>query len=270
MDYLSINDIHSIQLNMLKKIDQFFKEHNIEYVLCAGTLLGAIRHQSFIPWDDDVDIALPRTDYMRLIDLMKNNTIDGIDLLTFLKNDKYRLPYAKMIDNTTVLKEKNTFDQKLGVYIDVFPIDGLPRNFIKRKLLITKCRFNFYMLYLQLQDKPTSKGIRGVINKIFLKPITKRASFKKYANNIDKAAKKTKYEDSQEFSIITHSILAKKTFKKEELFPTVSVPFGDTFLPVPKEWDKHLTKMYGDYMTPPPEDKRKGKHNIIVWKKENG
>ena len=263
---LSIDDIHVIQLEMLEKIDHFLNENHLNYFLCAGTLLGAIRHHGFIPWDDDVDIAMPRLDYNKLLSILSDRKIEGIRLLNYHKDTDYRLPFAKFIDESTVLKETGTYDQKLGVYIDVFPVDIIPEKKHVQKKLIRKCRFNFYMLYLQLQDKRKPFNLRQLINEVILKPVAKRKSFKYYSEIIDTYAQSAADSASDTYCILAHSILAKNDFEKDELFPTKLIPFGDLMLPVPNQSDMYLKKLYGDYMTPPPEEARKGKHNVEAWK----
>ena len=124
MKELSKNEIKTIQLDILQSIHQFCETNNIRYSLAYGTLLGAIRHKGYIPWDDDIDVMMPRPDYERFIQNYPNFCDRNI-VQTYNNDNSYYLWCAKVYDNRT---EQITFPTRSGVCVDVFPIDGLPDN----------------------------------------------------------------------------------------------------------------------------------------------
>lgn len=123
---LSSEEIKQIELNLLLKLDEICKKYKLRYYLCGGTLLGAVRHKGFIPWDDDIDVLMPREDFEKLLRLEKAETrYGGKDC--FLKSGNSIYPFIKLINTNTVLKEKYLSEEfTTGIWIDIFPLDGMP------------------------------------------------------------------------------------------------------------------------------------------------
>ena len=129
MNELTLDELKKIEFDILKHFDAFCKEHNIRYYLAFGTLLGAIRYKKFIPWDDDIDLLVPREDYDRLIRLFRDS--ERYQLFAFEKNSNFHYPFAKLCDMTT-RKEQTIYKNrgvKLGVEIDIFPLDGIGEDY---------------------------------------------------------------------------------------------------------------------------------------------
>src|SRR5690625_114441 len=126
MKALDLEEIKQIQLSILRRVAFFCKQHDIAYFLCGGTLLGAVRHKGFIPWDDDIDIMMPRPSYEKFL---KEFKYEHLSLYHYKKTKNYGYPFIKIGEDRTVLRE--TFIKKnidMGVFIDVFPIDGFPKK----------------------------------------------------------------------------------------------------------------------------------------------
>ena len=123
-EQLSMTEIKEISIHILDVIDAFCKENGIKYVLAGGTLLGAIRHNGFIPWDDDIDITLPRADYERLIATF-NDCNDDVRIVDYRNTQNYCWPFAKAISTSTTLIENGIKKCPLGVYVDLFPLDDI-------------------------------------------------------------------------------------------------------------------------------------------------
>ena len=126
---LNSDEVKKIELQLLLKFDELCKKHDLQYSLCGGTLLGAIRHKGFIPWDDDIDVMMPRDDFEKLLKLEKTQASDQVEKLVSWKSGKSIYPFIKMINTKTVLKEKYLDKEyTTGVWIDIFPIDGMPED----------------------------------------------------------------------------------------------------------------------------------------------
>ena len=124
MKIITSEELKAIQLDLLQKTADFCKENGIRYYLCGGTLLGAIRHKGYIPWDDDIDISMPRPDYDRFISMF-NKPENDYQVIDMSNNKKYGLPFAKVHDTRTFVDELQYTKDQFGVYIDIFPIDGV-------------------------------------------------------------------------------------------------------------------------------------------------
>ncbi len=247
-------------LEMVKYLDQFCKENNIEYYIIYGSCLGAVRHKGFIPWDDDFDIGMTLENYNKFVDLCKTQLDTNKYFLQTLDTDpNYYLSFAKLRDiNTTLIEEKNKgISIQYGVYVDIFPIVGIPKNKFSRKMQAINRAFAL------------SANI-NVINSKFLYSIFKLilAVFgkQKLLRYCSKQAIKYSCKDYDEWCSIfdgdglnlnstTKSIMGKPTY----------VPFEDTFLPIPEKYDEYLTHIYGDYMQiPTPEQIKAKEHTAYV------
>ena len=265
-----INDTEMKQLLllMMDDIHAFCEKNGIRYCLAYGTMLGAVRHKGFIPWDDDVDLVMPREDYDRFTKLYKS---DRYRFLTHDKEPGYLYPFGKVVDTHTTLHEPSHYDYPdMGVYIDVFPLDGLPAD--EKKRLAHTGRANrlahLYTLKALSLDYPMSFLLRAryvaVQCALALYPIRRliRAEMK--------LARKYPYDASDMVSslVIRHSYSSGATPRAyyDELIPT---EFEGRSFPIPKEYDAYLTSMYGDYMTPPPEAKRTTHHYFTAKWKDN-
>ncbi len=148
-----LNKVHKVHLEIVSEVKRICKKNGIKYSMIAGTLLGAVRHHGFIPWDDDLDIGMLRRDYERFLQVARKELCRQYFLQTWETDKNFVLPFAKIRKNGTKLVEKNSADVKMhqGIYIDIFPFDNLPRKafeqkkqnwitwLLKRILLAKKC-----------------------------------------------------------------------------------------------------------------------------------
>ena len=263
----SITDevIKNIEFEILRDVAQFCEKSNIRYFLACGTALGAVRHDGFIPWDDDIDIAMPRPDYDNFIKSYKSNKFE---LLAMEFDDKYPYPFAKVSDKTTNLVEKISNPFPMGVYIDVFPIDGLPESEHERKRHLKLIENDARVLAWKRISSGKKVGyihkLIQIIAKFFLLPVPISVLVKKY----DKDVRKYAY-DKENF--VGH-LITKATWgsdvKPKKIFDTYTLhTFEGCEFRLPVEYDKYLTIEYGDYMKLPPVEKQVKKHDFTVeWK----
>jgi lipopolysaccharide cholinephosphotransferase len=148
-------DIRPLQLRMLKILlafDKMCKAHDLRYGIFAGSLLGAIRHKGFIPWDDDMDVIMPRPDYEKLIAKSKEWLPVPFEFVCSENDPRYPLPFGKVQDSSTTLIERKYLSYLGGIYVDIFPLDAVPVNMMKRRISFSQYEFYKQALYLVHRD----------------------------------------------------------------------------------------------------------------------
>lgn len=173
---ISVEELKMIQLKILDSIDDFCKKNGIQYFLFSGTLIGAVRHKGYIPWDDDVDICMKRKDYNRFFSEFNQQRRDTLKAISAETEKNYYLASGKVIDTATVIEEENNCAMPIGVFVDIFPMDNLPSD--DKKLKKLNHRIDIYRKMLILKSVPVSDRRSAVKNWILkvssflLKPIS--------------------------------------------------------------------------------------------------
>ena len=251
------------ELEILHEIDRICKKHGIIYTLTYGSLLGAIRHKGFIPWDDDMDIAMTRDHYERFKQVCKKELSDRF----FYQCNETDPEYFHLIDkirlNGTIFREKVTADKKMhqGIYVDIFPFDSVPENKFRRKLQFL--HFHLYRVglmskFLKNSERHGAKKILSYIVKVIYAPFSMKTLYKRAAA----VASKYRGQDMKYVFCLYDSILLDSLLQKEWLEETIDGSFEGYTFPIPKEYDKVLRVMYGDYMQLPPEKDRVPVHSL--------
>lgn len=272
---ISLQELQKIETDILLAFHNFCIKHSLTYYLAGGSLIGAIRHKGFIPWDDDIDTAMPRPDFMRLLEIVKKEKIDKFYDVA-CEYSKSGLPsyVLRIYDTRTELsfgfsKENTT----LGCWIDVFCIDGVETSKIRRKLHFREMR-----IALDLSILCTTKFGRKRRNKwatVFqyallpILPIVRLIGHKRIDDWINRIACKIPYDGSEYVGVIGGRAGYKETMLKSRMNPPILVEFEGHNVYTMANYDEYLTNLYGDYMTPPPENERQSRHEISVcWKGE--
>ena len=268
MKELSLREIQLAELGILEYFDQICRKNGLRYSLAGGTLLGAIRHKGFIPWDDDIDVCMPRPDYERFVRLFRG---DGRYLLSCdcdIKDIKIEYPFIKMMDRQVLVKQDKTKEVPY-CWIDIFPIDGFPAEDREAFALIKKAKFYRSVgAYAVLNGYKFYEGKRSpfvfYIGRIFSCLYTRRRAF----CNLIKLAKKYDYDDNESVGCVIWGVYGiGERMLKSEFEKFVDVEFeGHTFKAM-SCWDSYLTGIYGDYMQLPPEEKR-AYHGIKAYRVE--
>lgn len=262
----SHSEIRKAEIEILNYVVSICEENNIEYYLDYGTLLGAIRHQGFIPWDDDIDISIPRKDYEKFLSICKNKNSQKFFLQTYDSDKEYYQYYAKMRNTNTTFIEKDMqylkFNQ--GIYIDIFPIDSFQsKNTLQYIKLIVAVTINKICTFVKNPYAYVPYRIAKVIKFIF-KPI--RASFlNRLIENLLRNNKQSNY-----FYTLGNGYNFKKIITKDILLEKEKHVFEQNKYQIPKRYDEYLTLIYGNYMSLPPEEKRVFPHEAIVVDTKKG
>lgn len=268
MKELTLEDLKLIELDILKMFDQFCKEHGIRYFLGYGTLLGAIRYKKFIPWDDDVDVLVPREDYGRLLTLFKDT--EKYCLYAYERNRKYRFPFAKLCDMETTLTEiyypHNGVE--LGVNIDIFPLDNWDDDFEKARQEMTRISHYNMCLSCMKVDKPkTDNPMKYLLWKGIIAWCRLHGS-EHYIRRITKECVKPGQNGSRYKGVKAWPIWGDRGIVPAEAFDDViEVEFEGFMFPAPIGYDTYLTCLYGDYMPEPPVEKQKTHHAFVAYRR---
>lgn len=252
-----------LQLNMLDYINQFCKENGIKYSIACGTLLGAVRHKGFIPWDDDIDIYILRSEYDKFIELFSKSKTCLYRIYSLNTDTNYNLPYAKICDNRTLVKEQGK--TTTGLYIDIFPIDQVPDN-KEEFTLIHKKILQLYkiqgILLTPIKERNSSyERFKLLIRKIQYLFYTSR----RIAQKIDSISRKCNQNNSNSLFELVAGRNCKDTFAKEDFKTTVTLKFEDKEYQAMIGYQDYLTKTYGDFMTPPPIEKQVSNHKLEAY-----
>lgn len=261
---MTLSDIKKCELDILLDIQSFCKANSIKFYLCGGTLLGAVRHRGFIPWDDDIDICMPRPDYIKFLKSYtskKNYIIKS----NFLKN--WDAPCAKVVDESTIV-DSLISENETGLWVDIFPVDGLPSNDNLVLKIYNKCAFYRKLYWNGYAVLGTGNSFLRKYIRYILKPIVRLYGLRRISDKIEKIAQQYPYEISDYVGIITWGLYGVgERMKKEEFELEEKAIFEGHEFPIFSCWNSYLHGIYSDYMKLPPKEKRKT-HNMIAYIKE--
>lgn len=266
---IGLYEYKKILVDLLIEFDRFCLENKIDYYLLGGTLLGAIRHKGFIPWDDDIDVCMFRKDYERFMVSYKPSN-PKYKLLTLENEERYYYPFAKLVNTETVLVENTRENMEMGAYVDVFPLDNCPGDSLEEaKKALDRIKFYRVLTDLKIitlnKQRPVLKNLLLLIGKIPLLFTSRR----RISIAISKKAKKNEDISSGFVGEIVNNVYGYGEIWKREYFGKgVFVEFEDHFFKAPEKYDAVLTSTYKDYMRLPPIEKRVSNHDFRCWYKE--
>ena len=265
MKEMDINTIRKIQLEILIDVADFCEKNNLRYFLSGGTLLGAIRHDGFIPWDDDIDIQMPRPDYENFIHSYNHEKFQ----VYCWDNDKdFLCTYAKVVNTDTILIENCSFGKLLGVNIDVFPVDGLPSNEKKIKNIVFINKLLWGLVACATINDISNRSKIKQIEISIIKSFYKIFPVKSYVTGkAIKMSKKYNFENSNKVATLVWGNGLKEVINKSTATEYHKKSFEGNFFNIPVNYEDYLINKYGDYMKLPPENERIYKHDIKVYLK---
>lgn len=270
---LTIKETQEISLEILRIITNICEEQRFRYSLVYGTLIGAVRHSGYIPWDDDVDIMMPRPDYDELLVYIKKHIQEYPNLKIFNREECSEYPYmiTRISDDRYEIDVTNEKQFGMGVFIDIYPYDGLGntkdealRYGLKGDRLSSLC-------YQATREKFAIENTTSTFRRIIKFPVYLYAKFRGkdyFQNKLEKLARVKDYDKSEYVGCVTWlSGGEKDIFPREWFDEYIMMKFDKYEFRVPKEYDNVLRHVYGDYMRLPPEKDRIGHHFYKVYKK---
>lgn len=264
METVDLKKMQQKSLEMAKYFVNFCNENNLLCYMCGGGAIGALRHEGFIPWDDDLDFFMPRNDYEKLIEIWNQKAdTKKYSLINANKNLIDHNLFITIRDNeTTAIKPyQKGINISHGLALDIIPLDGCPDGFKRKKQVFWALIYSLF----KSQVIPQKHGkLKKFVSRILLGIIpTKILKFKlwKFA---EKQMTKYKIEDNENITeLCSGPYYMKKIYKKEWFEKNVFIKFEDTKLPVPVGYDGYLKTAFGDYMKLPPKEKQKPHHEVL-------
>lgn len=262
-------ELKKIELDILIRFASFCESQGLRYYLASGTLLGAVRHGGFIPWDDDIDVIMPRPDYEKFLTLAKNGFDPDIDILNNHNASDYAFPFTKAINNKTVLIESTIGkEHPTGVCIDIFPSDGLPDGNLKTAVQFCKLKMwrkLHQYSYIDGLEKP--KNYLSELSRFIFVPICKKIGPAFFIEKINRAAQKYPFDSGTDCAVVIWGYGEKEIIPRTEFVRPIKVSFEGHLFNAPGNYDLHLTNLYGSYMEPPAPNQRNTIHDFTAhWK----
>ena len=265
MEALQLNEqqlkrTHEIQVELLDQVDRICRKHGIKYMISDGTLLGAVRHKGFIPWDDDVDVSMERSEYERFCQICQQE-LDGDKFFfqTYKTDKNYPWFYGKLRYNYSryVRVGQDHLEMNDGIFLDIFPLDGVPNNAVIRFF------FNIKRFILR-------KMLYSVVGSVHAKNPLKRLAFKMMNRFPKKSVYKCFENMSKKYNILKYKYITNYSFperirERRGLHELIDIEFEDKLYQTTACYDEWLTKMYGNYMELPPVEERHGNNDIVIF-----
>mgnify|MGYP002625378801 CR=1 FL=1 len=261
---ITFNELKILQMDILSAIDEYCSENGIRYSMACGTLLGAIRHKGYIPWDDDIDIYMPREDYERFNSIFPVVYKDRYKFETIDRDKEWDRPWGKVFDTNTILIEQSKC-KNVGVNIDVFPVDTIPadektwKQYNRRRLFIQK----IYIIkcYRSKSSDGFLKNCEARIIQTILLPFSRHC----FSVLINQYAKKYNNSESPFCFEAVQGIFQKRGFNKYIFDDIIEIPFEDRMFKSFKNYDEYLRNGFGNYMQLPPIEKRVTHHEYKAY-----
>ncbi len=260
-----LTELQKKLLDMLAWFDMFCRENDLTYYALGGTLLGAVRHQGFIPWDDDIDVGMPREDYIKLEKLMKNKKYGDYILETQnSSNVDFCYPYTKLYDTSTTLIENYHQPLVRGVFLDIFPLDGLGNDYNDgmnwfKKIYKKNALFLTRVAAIR-KNRATYKNIAVILSRMIPNFIIDNVNLRK---EIDKMCQKYSLKESTYGGNLLGNWGEREITPVEIISEPVEYQFENIKIYGFKDYDAYLTQIYGDWRKLPPKEKQVTHHDFV-------
>ncbi len=267
--------LQQIELENLRMLMRICEENHLRYYLIGGSLLGAMRHRGFIPWDDDIDVGLPRPDYNRFVRIAKGYLPAHMDVKTMTSDPNYKCYFTRLINNRRkIYWDHGQYTAVIGVWMDVFPIDGLPEGKLARNLHVfrVKCLKALYK-FTQIDYVTTNRTNRPFAERFLIRfarltRVGRLLNADRRLQSLDRALQRYDYDSS------AYAWNFSGCYGKREIVPRIQLggsrtaEFEGMRVSIPEAAEAYLTSIYGDYMRLPPEDQRRS-HEVRFAEEES-
>lgn len=264
--FLTLEEVKAEELELLLKLDTVCKENGFRYSLVGGTLLGAVRHKGFIPWDDDIDVAMPRPDFDKFVALWQAGGLPEGTSLEFRSCVTSAPVFLKFVNENILLKERyaNGINH---LWVDVFPIDGMPTVDDENSALMTRAAKLRRLFLLSCADSDDGKtAFKRAFKKVVVPIMRFFDSRAKIGRKLDGLSRSIPFGSTGYCGCIAWGLYGVGERYRDDAFDrVVSVEFEGYRLPAIAYWDEYLTGIYGDYMQLPPVEQRKT-HELEAWR----
>lgn len=267
---LSLREVQLAELNILLAFRDFCDENNLLYGLCGGSLLGAVRHRGFIPWDDDIDVHLLRADFNKIFNMaVVGERIDKYELHPYFYQTYGRdSMYIKMVDPTiTVHEDGYRKNNNSNLWIDILPIDGVPSSHVDWSKECKRAQhLRRRVVYAHIQPTASDSKLKSLIKWPFVLFVQWTHIDKSAAHRLLLLATSDEFSDCSNVACVSVGIYGEgERFSKNDFLSPCEVEFEGFKFKAMSHWDRYLSNIYGDYMTLPPENKRHT-HHFKAWK----
>ncbi len=270
---LTVNEMQAVSLEILRTIADICEVQGFRYMLFYGTLIGAVRHHEYIPWDDDVDIMMPRPDYDKLLRYLKIYIKEYPYLKVFNREECKEYPYmiTRISDDRYVIEMENEKPYGMGVFIDIYPFDGLGQTKKEAVSYGLKGDYLSSLCYQATREHFAMETTTSLFRKIVKYPVflvSKVIGKDFFQDKLEKLARMKDYDSSEYVGcVIWLSGGEKDIFLRQWFDETIKMSFDKYEFRVPRKYDDVLKHVYGDYMQLPPEKDRVGHHCFKAYKK---
>lgn len=266
---ITIDESRKITLEILVFIDEFCRKNGIDYSLTGGTLLGAVRHKGFIPWDDDIDVFMTRPNYDRFDSAMEKQ--NEYTWLTRKTNKKFFFNFGRLINNKTKVIDhrlEDPFIDGYGVFVDVCVVDGLPDNVIVRELHTTYIRALYRLRRMAIYNTIPSHPVNRFIKRC-MKTFCLTVGIDRWSELIDHAVRRYDFDAGRYVGNVMSQYGKKEIMHKSSFDEYITMEFEGRLFKVIIGWEEYLRNIYGDYMQLPPAEERIGRHPGEIYLIEN-